>query len=988
MKAPILLGGEDAMDEDEQLPDASQYPTGGASASAADAELISAIITPSPFPHHTTGPTSSRFRNALSRVTTNPSTDVEAWQAILTEVQACSRMVNKHAVSAETQLQLDWMESCYGALLKYFPYASAHVVAIVELLMGQSARVGEEDGPVADYGLDLSQRTSRAQRKMERLLERSLGIHMDGSPLVPDTSKDEVSDEAKEDSREGTNLIGGMCTSSVELWLLYIRARNRDAQRQAPSLPTGEGPALIRKWTGDAYELAIQHAGFGFNNHLLWKQYVNFVKAWIPPGTTDHVLQQQQMLQLRSVYQRLVCNPMTGLDQLWQEYEAFERAQSEALAQALIGEFAPKYQHARTVYLERSRVYAVQDLQLGRLATPPVQATEGDDDYATKLAEEYQFLTLWKKRAAYERTNPERLSAADLAHRVRQSYKEMACVLTRHPEAWHMWSMWELQCSKEVDRARAVLQLGQQNIPDCTLLAYAEAELVEMHTSQPEQCHAVMESFLERSPNTLGFILLQQMVRRYQGIDKAREVFARARRVLVQKEPTPKDAKNKDINKATEGQEEEKDGEKNEDSTAVKDEKRWVVTNRLDASIGAAGNADTDLPKKEVKTEHSSDEAIIKPGVITWHLYASHATIEHRLNRSPDVAARVYELGLRKHVSFLTKPPYVMRYAQLLLELQDTVNLRALLTRAVAACEQQDGNDSAVGALWDMTLRFESLLSGADPTNIKAIEDVERRRRAALMGPDIEDVASGGIVGVDSVSIGVQKTTITEQLVRAYGYDVSSSIVNGLSRTVDMLDVMGLWGDGVASSGGARNRSQQQQMSMKALQDEEMPGGSSDATYQQRLKYQSLVASGVNAESAFADQSAPGNKLLSARERLGTAGPGQNTAMNMAIQQMPDWLKPLALLLPASKFRTPVLMKPPPHLTELALNTLKLNNLPAERPADEGKTSKNLSGVKRSANGGDSSDEEDEGAGGAGYGAQFRARQRARMAAAPNGMSD
>ena len=70
-----------------------------------------------------------------------------------------------------------------------------------------------------------------------------------------------------------------------------------------------------------------------------------------------------------------------------------------------------------------------------------------------------------------------------------------------------------------------------------------------------------MESFLERSPNTLGFILLQQMVRRYQGIDKAREVFARARRVLVQKEPTPKDAKNKDINKATEGQEEEKDGE-------------------------------------------------------------------------------------------------------------------------------------------------------------------------------------------------------------------------------------------------------------------------------------------------------------------------------------------------------------------------------------------------------------------------------------------
>jgi hypothetical protein len=33
---------------------------------------------------------------------------------------------------------------------------------------------------------------------------------------------------------------------------------------------------------------------------------------------------------------------MTGLDQLWQEYEAFERAQSEQLAVALIAEYVPK----------------------------------------------------------------------------------------------------------------------------------------------------------------------------------------------------------------------------------------------------------------------------------------------------------------------------------------------------------------------------------------------------------------------------------------------------------------------------------------------------------------------------------------------------------------------------------------------------------------------------------------------------------------------
>jgi hypothetical protein len=41
-----------------------------------------------------------------------------------------------------------------------------------------------------------------------------------------------------------------------------------------------------------------------------------------------------------------------------------------------------------------------------------------------------------------------------------------------------------------------------------------------------------MEKFLERCPNTLGFVLFQQLIRRYKGIKEARAVFARARRVL------------------------------------------------------------------------------------------------------------------------------------------------------------------------------------------------------------------------------------------------------------------------------------------------------------------------------------------------------------------------------------------------------------------------------------------------------------------------
>ena len=68
----------------------------------------------------------------------------------------------------------------------------------------------------------------------------------------------------------------------------------------------------------------------------------------------------------------MVAIPMTGLDSFWIEYETFEKAQSEQLAVALVSEYLPKYQHARSVYLERNRVVSLNELRIGRLATPPV----------------------------------------------------------------------------------------------------------------------------------------------------------------------------------------------------------------------------------------------------------------------------------------------------------------------------------------------------------------------------------------------------------------------------------------------------------------------------------------------------------------------------------------------------------------------------------------------------------------------------------------
>jgi hypothetical protein len=72
-----------------------------------------------------------------------------------------------------------------------------------------------------------------------------------------------------------------------------------------------------------------------------------------------------------------------------------------------------------------------------------------------------------------------------------------------------------------------------------------------------------------------------------------------------------------------------------------------------------------------------------------------------------------------------------------------------------------------------------------------------------------------------------------------------------------------------------------------------------------------------------------GSKLFEARERVlqgaggSPAAPGQSNAKMIAIQDAPEWLRSLLLILPASRLRLPVVAKPPYHMVEIALGTLR-----------------------------------------------------------------
>jgi hypothetical protein len=293
-----------------------------------------------------------------------------------------------------------------------------------------------------------------------------------------------------------------------------------------------------------------------------------------------------------------------------------------------------------------------------------------------------------------------------------------------------------------------------------------------------------------------------------------------------------------------------------------------------------------------------------------------------------------------------------------------------------------------------MMLKFESILSShSNKGNISAdISSIEARRRRALYGPNNEDVVMGGEGLPDdeddrNLGTGVQKSSLNEQLTRVEGYDVASRIANGMGRLVDVLTVTGAIGNGdFDSSSKSVDFAAAASASLVAggitsdLWGDECAGGPSDVSYVKRLRFQresrtraALSALGL----AGSSQGITGTsgKLLSSRERtVGVAG--QAAANAIALQNSPEWLRPLLLLLPpVPKFGRST-VKPPPHLTELALSTLRANQLPASRPAV---TSNGNSHKKRGRDDGDSSDEENGDTVGGGYSNQFRSRQRMRL---------
>ncbi|KAI1723094.1 cleavage stimulation factor subunit 3 [Ditylenchus destructor] len=118
---------------------------------------------------------------------------------------------------------------------------------------------------------------------------------------------------------------------SIDLWKCYVHY----VHQTKGHLPT------FREEMAKAYDFALEKMGLDMLSLSLYTDYISFLKT-VP--AVGQYAENQRISAIRKVYQRGIATPLVGIEQLWNEYCAYEKSVNQTLAEKLIIEKNKDYQ--------------------------------------------------------------------------------------------------------------------------------------------------------------------------------------------------------------------------------------------------------------------------------------------------------------------------------------------------------------------------------------------------------------------------------------------------------------------------------------------------------------------------------------------------------------------------------------------------------------------------------------------------------------------
>lgn len=104
----------------------------------------------------------------------------------------------------------------------------------------------------------------------------------------------------------------------VQFWSVYLNYIRRMNDL------TNDVAGNARGTISQAYDFVLANVGVDREAGKIWQEYVQFIRS--APGQIGggSWQDQQKMDQVRKAYQKAVCVPMSSVNGLWKEYDAFE----------------------------------------------------------------------------------------------------------------------------------------------------------------------------------------------------------------------------------------------------------------------------------------------------------------------------------------------------------------------------------------------------------------------------------------------------------------------------------------------------------------------------------------------------------------------------------------------------------------------------------------------------------------------------------------
>lgn len=286
----------------------------------------------------------------------------------------------------------------------------------------------------------------------------------------------------------------------VPLWLTYI-----NFIRKVNANNGEDGQELTRK----AFDFSLNYVGEDITSGPVWLEYIKFLKS----------LQGNHIVSLRKAYQKAIATPNHYMDQLWIDYQNFERSINKDLAKVLLSEYSQKFNTAKAIYWERKKLAG--EIDWGMLAVPP-----------TGSPKEVLQCMAWTKLLAFDKENRQRIDIESSNKRVVLTYEQCLMYLYHYPDMWYEYAMWLAKCGS-VDAAVKVFERALKALPDSEMLRYAYAELEESRGAM-KPAKKIYESLLgDGGVNTtpgLAQIQFLRFLRRTEGTEAARSYFLEARK--------------------------------------------------------------------------------------------------------------------------------------------------------------------------------------------------------------------------------------------------------------------------------------------------------------------------------------------------------------------------------------------------------------------------------------------------------------------------